>query len=383
MKHWNVIILVSCLLFIVSPIYSQSPASWEAYLYDINAQSIVVVRPTGSEPVFQIASDTTLEYAWLNHHIAISPDHRFVAVGSPGKHPVVVFHDIQQQTEFTTTIPTSDFSTLYQYVGAFSPDGTRFAFSYTGTSDEIYAGQLVIVDLIGTPGAVLQTITETEQPYFYPVSLDWRDEGIYYYPVAFGDAMPFGEMLLWNPITNVITQTERLHVDGYGDTLELTGEMVNISYNDSFAAEISPFPANIIEYRPQPLVSEIPTIAYHNPNHLSLPYPRWVLDGQAFLLYDQTLGSGWLVYRNGQILDISLPIDYEFLTGTPDGWLMFDPAGFGIYHYRFGANGLEFSQIATSQGPIILLERTPLGASVSSPFIPSPAIEAYRIRLKG
>lgn len=410
-KVLNLLLVVGCLLA-VSPSSSHAqddppvlPADWEVALYDISTREVVIVRPDGVEKLatpecFAVSTDTDYYLIKFSHIVAVSPDYRFVVVGMDNpSHAGILVADRQQETCFEALVEAGfmgmspgSLDTLvlasaasrvrsenYRYdVAVFGPDGTQLAFSYAPQCSE---GTILIVDLVESPGTVLQKLDWTEGSAFLE---DWRKDGIYFYSSYGCEPGMIGTLKRWEPTTRVVTDTGESFTRVYGDTLSLTGEtLVLIDYEEEYPNIRGMNARNVILYSSEDLAA----VVYYDPASTLSP-PIWVLDGNAFFI-EQTLvfrDSSTLTVPNGVCAEGTTMIEgwltQGILAGTPDGWLT--QHGSQLHHCQM-VNGEIVSTVidAKLNSPAVVLRQSPLGTTVSENMTPLPFAETFRLSFCG
>jgi hypothetical protein len=338
---------------------------------------------------------------WTQNVLAVSPDRRFAAYTFPSPDQVwVAIADSQANICFTAAVPdVIPVNNPRFYLGAFSPDGTAFAFGFgvdTNTLDGVIA-MLVTVDLAHTPGQILQT-RSFEQTYPLPVA--WDDQGIYFLEAALC-CEPYpntgGRLQVWNLAADEIHESDRYAFFGMSiDQLAQTGEIVSAKHDDDFLQDVVDYgaPGNVLAYASQPAESSDLVVIYHNPLDYAVRRVHWVQDGAAVLVqsaryippmyYDEPIteeAPARLIFRSGEVKDINLPAYTTFLAGTPDGWLMVlhsEPKR--ILHAQFIEDELVLTDLnlTTNAYALVVLQAPALGATAPQGFTPSGGVERFR-----
>jgi hypothetical protein len=162
---------------------------------------------------------------------------------------------------------------------------------------------------------------------------EWDETGIKLAPTCFAcEGSTSGFYSNWNPDTNEITPNVGYYHVG-GDTLLPTNEQIRPEQNPNYP--IDPEPSrdgwnNVIEYfatgNPDDAV-----VIYHDSSDLKLGEAKWVIDGQAYLLYPK------VIFRDGTVQTVDNLSDLLFIAGTPDGWLMQGRESHCLYYYQYQA----------------------------------------------
>jgi hypothetical protein len=372
----SILIMMGCLLAAApSPGYAQgdpATSTWHVALYDIATREVIIVRPDSVETLttpacFEVSTDPADYLSRYNHAAMISPDLRFIAAGTPETFPGVIVADLANETCVEVRIDDefAGFNTegipFVLDTGVFNPAGTQLAFAWGPP------GSIVLIDLAEAPGTILQS-----HDYVWPNPLNmkleyWDDEGIYFYGTCYDcGASNSGRLRVWDPATDLVTDTEKDLTRYIGDRLPLTEEIIVENKDLDYPHTGYEFELNVVEY-----VAEEPEtirqVVYHSPDLQDWPRPRWVLDGNGVFVRHT------VVLRDGQIIPVEAAACQTIVAGTPDGWL-------AQGEQSLTACQLEDGEVAatpvdvTLNGPIVLIGQSPLGAAASDSFIPlSPA----------
>jgi hypothetical protein len=389
---------------------ADSKQGWSVILYEIAGESsLIEISPAGVKRISTPGwgsppANADLHTNWSSNVMAISADRRLVAYGfspSPGDPVAVFFSNLKTNKQFATTVP--NLITVSQYarfnLGVFSPDGARFAFGYWDSVPESGStGMIVVVDLVKSPGTVLNT---------YPIGMDlpvmvnWNDQGILFFPTCQAcEGEPFGLLSLLDLGTGQFQETDQWFTQGIGDQLAGTGEVVTAIQDEAFAYLLdymSSSGPNILVYSSQPLKSAARTAIYNNPGKLTMPRPVWVQGGQAVLLIDAhtpyapystpRLSGGaptvTLLLRSGQAVDLTFPDGSAFLAGTTEGWLLYrrQADGTGTILKAVYRNGkLQTANTGFKlNGPVVVVESRLWASTTQSGFTPIPDLDRYRL----
>lgn len=321
----------------------------------------------------------------------------------------VSFYNRVTNTSAQAQSPGEDLAAIA--LGAFSPDGARFAASYIVFNNRDtydFTGGVVIWDV--ATGAIvnnspMNTIAVGEFPDFAAWALlgDWTADGLQIAPNCYACEGAFlGEWALWNPDTGVFIPNSGVMFNLlFGATLPATGEAA-LAFNDPRFLQrplMGMFPPmNVIVYAADGLLPdtfmEDPTPAvpvYFNASRLDLSAPAWVVDGHG-LLIRSSFATWDILFRDGSSTAATNDVDDRLIAGTTDGYLALrrDPFGEGLVEaVRSGrsaaenAGGLTYQTYAgfslTQAQEIYYVGGTELGASLTDaapfPVVQPPAPE--------
>jgi len=363
-------ILVVVVLAVFGFVRAQG-SEWEVVVYDGASGAFSIVTAGGVETLANVPPHARPTEDVPLNPIALSPDHRYAALMYGHTQELRLF-DIGEAICCPPIGPDED---GVEYVNAaFSPDSRQVAVSTVAIGEFPYVGHLTTIDL-----ATLTTIHQVSSDQF-PTSeiaaleLEWREDGIYFFPSCWGCEPPLtGTLLRWSPEDGQVVDTGEYY-DLTGRRLDLTGEWVYGEDHPSFPAGSIPefiAPSNVIVYRN----GSSTEVVYFNPDNLELPVPRWVLDGRAFLLREADGSAVTLVYRDGRQQTLPIRAQGRFLAGTPDGWLMVSEAA-GLSHYHEATDGeIVLAALGDFGDTVQLVDGTPLGATAGEGFAAIPIPE--------
>ena len=387
------------------PVVSASPtfSDWHLLVYEMAGNgNLVEVNPAGRTtlpmPGCFSPPMNTAYHNWQQNVLTVSPNRRYAAFTFPASDEVwVSIADSQTGTCFTATVPDVTPNDYPRYhLGAFKSDGTAFVFGFSAATDVSstgYIGMLVTVDLIDTPGQILNTRSFED---VYPIPAVWDEDGVHFLEAWLCCeyyANEGGQMQVWDPVADTLNESEQRAYFGTSvDQLAYTGEVVGAGYSDDFLQDVIDYgaPGNVLVYQPQPDAAS--TVVYHNPVDYAVRRAHWVHDGAAVLLqsteqpmfYDEPTFEEMparLVYRNGDVKEILLPVRTTFLAGTPDGWLMLlDSSPLRVLHAQYTGDTLIVTDLDISFDAyeVVVLESPLLGETVSPGFTPAAGVERFR-----
>lgn len=394
-------LLLLLLVFLVPFVAAaQGLAAWEVALYYESGQpgaktgEIVVLTPNGTTATYTVPAGIYAAAAPDSRaDVAVSPDRRYAAVafwsGSGGQLPSVAILNLETGTCCTYAAPPVADMDGYALAG-FSPDSTQLAISYIGFNDRnTYdtAGGLYVVDAATGATVASLTVEQASAALATPESTaflqpgTWTAEGVRFLPSCYAcEGVMQSPWYVWNPQTNTLLQTANAYFSIFGDTLDVTNELLLNAYNTAYptgeALGMFP-PANVIEYysqgvppapeQAQALQASAPVV-YFDPANLDLSQARWVLDGNAFLLQaTANVPQSVVVYRSGQQESVGLGVNDRFLTGTPDGFLAQRLDGW-ISYYQYDGSAWNVIDLDMFVAEVQVIDSPALGGSVTQPF---------------
>lgn len=363
------------ILGMIIPVTNAQSSNWQAVLYDITAYNLLFVSDEGLVETVQLPSAVWTTPDVNMDVIAVSPNGQYAVVKQyiEGRSFLVNLHDLNCCRQLVQVGASTELITA-----SFSPDSARLAVNYLvyppAPNDSPY-GLLAIVDVVSNQ--IITTITSNhfgQQWGVATLEIEWTPEGVTFFPNCWAcEPSLEGERMLWDFNTGTATPTGE-YVSLAGDVLLKTVEWIYGADDTRFAYSQEPYgmlpPYNVIVWR---LAEGNEIVIYHDPSNLNLPVPRWIEDGQAFIMYHYGGAVARRVYRDGQIRDLPISADEVFLTGTPDGWLAFHPQE-GLVGYKDGQRRL----LAKETGPLVVLRAPSLGETIKQPFaglpIPEPLV---------
>lgn len=390
------------LLFFLAPtaLQGQGLAAWEVVLYAQSGEpgattgELVALTPNGVTDRWAIPASAYGGEPVGLADAAIAPDRRHAAIALwgagdlPGAPPVAIIDLTSGACCTFVAAPVADVE-AYTLAG-FSPDSSRLGIAYVGFDNrEAFdtSGGFIVADAASgqiTSQITMDAINATlglDAFTVFPQPDAWLPEGIRFVGSCYACEGPFeSRYSVWNPDTNQVGQAANAFYTILGETLDQTGEMLYTTQNTTYpVGEIAGMlpPANVVEYYADgdPIAMNEregdeggAPVVYFNPADLDLRPARWVLDGNAFVIQgSETNPMGVIVYRDGSQTQVMFPASSRFLTGTPDGFLAQNQAGWVVYYQYTGA---QWNQIELEQLPFDarVVDHTPLGGSVLQPF---------------
>lgn len=253
---------------------------------------------------------------------------------------------------FHSNFRGTEFAAAYQYA------------DYDPVTDSIsYENGLMTVD--AATGAVtaqiaLPEIVEALDSQFDFLVEDvivgsWQDDGVHFLPscrncasyhlptyAMLGADIYAGLYYVWNPNGNTITQSaDDNHLD-FAERLAGTGEILQLGpaggYQVPEAQSYGVTGRNTVRYwRDDDAVMVEGRIVYQAAEDTDFAFVHWVLDGNAFLMYEPDSGAAALVYRNGAVQSVE-QLRGETVVSTVDGWLtVSEDEGVYAYSVEYGA----------------------------------------------
>ncbi|HLU11093.1 MAG TPA: SH3 domain-containing protein [Oceanobacillus sp.] len=333
---------------------------------------------------------------------AISPDHRYLAITSQvvgtDTQPPVAIYDLSTDSCCVYVQPPTQIPVTIYELGAFSPDGTQLALAWLTNDDQgtfPFTGGMIIVD--AATGAIVKSVSDQEIgaalgeefPPPWAVLGDWREDGIRFHPNCYAcEGVIEGEWAIWNPVTSSFVPASGEYFSfAFGAVLERTGETLLATQNLQFPASAEPsmLPTpNVISYvasgRPPRYYepSTAPAI-FFNEAYIDMGvHAEWVLDGQAALVFAPGTRDLTLLFRDGTQQPVFVSSSFNFLTGTPNGWLMLEDAANGQVLTLYTVEGAEVlatpvGDPLSSSSAIRVLDAPELGTSLTT-VTPFPEI---------
>jgi hypothetical protein len=370
---------------------------------DLSGQLDVISLDDGSLTTIALPPDWLSEGSRISA-IAVSPDHRYLVantqlVGTDTANPLMIYDLESGNCCVTVPDPVEDVAAIT--LGGFSPDGAQFSAAWIGfVSRDTYefVGGMMTVDVAS--GQIVHSVSSAdvsaalneEFPSPWAFLGGWEEDGIRFVPNCFACEGVFeGEWLIWNPETNTFTTSSGEYFNViFGDLLPATSEMLLAAQNPQFPMNNEPsyLPIpNVILYvhdRPLPRSfepSDAPVI-FADPNRADLTGgAHWVLDGEAALITPSESDVWTLLYRDGTQQTVNVPVNSEFLVGTPNGWLSLnnEPGGRVITLYtvdgappvgtRIGSPLAEAEYLRLLDAPALGTRLTHVSAVPSEPAI--------------
>jgi hypothetical protein len=332
----------------------------------------------------------------------ISPDHRYLAmtsqfIGADTQHPVAIY-DLATDSCCVYVQPPAQAPIAVYELGSFSPDGKQLALSWLAINqqgDFPFTGGMIAVD--APTGTIVGSISDREigaalgEEFPQPWALlgDWRANGIRFHPNCYAcEGVLEGEWSIWDPATSGFTVASGEYFSfAYAAILERTGETLystqNLQYPVSSEPAMFPIP-NVISYLPsgrpptffEP--SSSPAIYFNESQIHAGIFADWVLDGQAALISAPGTPDLTLLFRDGTQHPVFTSFDFNFITGTPNGWLMLEDSPNGRVLTLYTVEGAEVLATPLGQPLLVdsalrLLDTPELGTSLTNPA-PFPTI---------
>ncbi|HUN09452.1 MAG TPA: hypothetical protein PLQ56_22805 [Aggregatilineales bacterium] len=403
----RVFIIIAMMFCLTLTTYAQSDTNlWEFTLYVPGSEYLQTISAEGL--VKQEAIPVELkEMIWANIHL--SPDGRWIAFNQrePNATTVIYLGDLQRNSCCVEIHPDQIAETpnreWIRLIG-FSPDNALAVYLPPETDPNLqyepYPVFLSYETYLVDPETLI-SVKAGDFPENDEINVQWTPEGIASTDIHWcreGDScmkpmvpgtrrirQPFNDQITWERTALWDNQTD------YGDRLAFTGEYVTpYLYYPAYPEATNmnpPIGMYVLAWVQEPSTTgwyENPTLIYNFDtfwgewNEFRVE-SHWVADGHA--LFVRTTGSNdsetFVLRRDGERIDIEVDRFSDFLTGTPDGWIMLGPAGDSeeqpILHYQFNDDGVSVSTLtklpATHLSPIIL-NSPELGSSVNTPFTP-------------
>ncbi|GAB5493835.1 MAG: hypothetical protein Phog2KO_40500 [Phototrophicaceae bacterium] len=309
---------------------SQSSINWEITLYDEEIDALVRLTEAGS----QIIEIPPISYDILPnnpHEIEIverqlSDDGHYLLTFFYSFAPFqrdVVITDMQNGESRRAELPElADTEFFVSYLlGAFNPEMTSIAMPYV---DYMSGGGIAIVDL--DTGVVTHKLNVRE---LYGLSTawvnDWTDDGILFAPRCYGCQPKWRYFYrLWDIESDLITRTTIYNDVRNLDRLSTTGDVLYAENNPDFPLGGAGYPPreNVVTfYEENDIITQSSgQVVYYNeayPNED--PRPRWVKNGEAFLVY-QYQDHDMLIFRDGHNISFGSDPEQHFLSVSRDGW---------------------------------------------------------------
>lgn len=381
------LIIVLLLILSFRTIQAQDSTAWEVVV--LEGDRLLTITPAGiaetfSSPAFDpMRGGRLAETVITNGHIAVPLSDDTILVGDIRNQTccIAVSNPLPAYLEEIGVIPEKIM------LGGISPDGSMIVVGYVARGEPIgdwpysvnFYGELLAVEVAS--GQIIDQIPYTHQQYnVAPEFGPWLEDGLHYVINCFlcTHGPLISEQVIWQPQGNwLVTET---HYES-GSYLYATGELIEAAPNSNYAhlEQEGPLPLrNVIVYRPD--LSTNRTVVFHDPNHLSLATPEWVLNGNAYVFRSfENDTTRILVYRDGSIhfFTPTTPF-FSFLTGTPDGWLVEQDGA--VLHYLAPDTYTELGTL-DPKTPTYLVSATPLGVNAELPPMQSTVGEVIPLTM--
>lgn len=325
-------------------------SDWRVVAYDDT--SVFIIQGNGVEHI-TLPETAQNRVPRGNTNLMLSPDERYIVysdeIAEDTSNLGTFIFDREtsrvQTIEHPALTRTSDLNrNEFVKIGRFSPDGQEVVISVAGWD----YGTLLIVDVrtgeVTAEATTEALFNEDEDNRNYALIPQWTNEGMLLYPHCFPcEGFVEGYAYRWqarrlNADAPIISQTDiPYRVVSYNlisDYLANTGEVIMAQRNENYLdLQREGLGYNVLQYVTPNTVNGLDaSVIYSNPSvPVFLLSPRWVVDGEAYLLHNDNLPTATLVWRDGTSLSIDVEDAPYFVSGTPDGWLMRDETTF--YHY--------------------------------------------------
>ncbi len=362
------------------PARAQDTADWQVVVFADGANALQVLTADGVS--LTIPSGTlplrigTLPSAPL---VAVSEDRRALAAlnFAPNQRLSV---SIADHGSCCKSVRLADGGVAQANIGAFSPNGRRFAVSYLAITDQAagqFDSEIAVVDV--EMGAVVTRLQGGDIGGDYALLRGWGDDGIDYLPMCYGcDQPPAGSLDRWNPDTGDVTRDVG-YFDSVQDTLAVTGETIEPVRRPDYPLPVQQN-ADTQSTQPNVLVyGDDARVIYYNPRSLQIDAAHWVADGWEVLV--EHPDGDVLLDRAGA--QHPLASSDQFLVGTPDGWLATRAVNGAVEVVHHTLSNLGGIEIARFYHPVTVVQAPPLGATASHGGFPPIQSPVSRITCTG
>jgi hypothetical protein len=380
---WVVIVCAFCIGAL-----GLAQSDWQTMLYaDFGAKSGFLLG-VDAEGIHRIDLPETLytslvyespDDIYYTADASLSPDGRWLAVAfgkQDGSSSTLLIADVQGGACCWTYQPLP---TVYAFdLGDFDATSTRLSVAYVGEDAEPYVGGMAIIPAQIVEDSVIQNVPMNLNGTLAPeigagvwaIMGRWREDGIRFSPNCYAcDGGFIGEYSIWNPDTNVFVAHSGEIFTGFGERLNMTGEMIVAANDPTYVSsdQIGMFPpSNVIRYSPSGAIEGPDSrVVFANPAILDIAEVRWVLDGNAVLISQTGVANWQLLYRDGTTRQIDYSGGHRFIAGTPDGWLTLSSdaaGGTSIWHWNESGG----TQVGTFEGmmDVHVLNQTMIGVNM-------------------
>lgn len=361
LRKLGITFVVLLLGSLVGSSFAQS-GDWQLVLYSVNDNQFQVVESTGIVQTIPVPFQPALPESSFSGSVVLAPSRGVAAF--PQSDTNVLIADLVNQTCCTSVANPSQNPLQVLLGGAFSPDSTQFAIGFV---DQEFGGGVTVID--AATGNVISTMPGQAFDATTAIVSDWTDEGIQFVPTCWAcEGTIEGRYGIWNPTANNLETNAGDYFNFlYGaDVLEGTGEVIVGAYDPGFESLGEPgmFPAsNVVQFylnAESASSATNPQTIYQWLSPVNVPAPRWVVDGEAFVVQSDAVFD--MLFRDGTPIETPALESQQFLAGTRDGWLTYDPVLGELAEYTYGNGAVASSVILNNlSGDLIVVETPALG----------------------
>lgn len=369
----QILIFLGILFLTVPTTIQAQDTGWQITVFDFAGSRVVVLTEDGISQEFPVPKFAEFDTAYAP---VLSPDGKLLAFvgqnnnedGQPEAVHVYIA-DLENGTCCQQMPDPLEEGADIVYLGPFSPDSTQIAATvsriYTQTESLTFPIAVVAFDVrAGEVAAVLPDNSMMDGSV--AIFGAWDKNGLQIAPGCLACEGPSDATFqYWDVETGEISEPET-YVNFAQDVLPATGEAVAAIEEKDFPviqddALISP--GTIVAYYADR--TEATSIIYRAEELIGRA--AWVLNGDAILitLVNADFSSSTqavLLYRDGRQQILDLPVDGFVLSGTQDGWLLFEPDKKQVFHYQVGESGEVSSRLIADfdsylrvlQSPVLL-----------------------------
>ena len=358
---------------IATPATSQSDDGWEVVVFDEQALQIITLSANGIEHSYQLTPPVDRLVAPDNIRVNMSSDRQtaivhysyFFSSDDPIYESYIVDLSRPHVGRLIPQPPLVLDEVFLGYMsGAISPDDDAIAMVYRShdlsqNSGCCNSGGMVVLDIASN--ALIHHTMRSDSPYSARID-DWTDEGIFVAPnnPSSWRSVEF-TYRIWDPSEDQFTDTRRFFNIDWADRLATTGEVIKSNNHPEFplGGSLSGAPQrNVVElYLPTQVPDEeAAQVVYYDIDNLAFERAWWVIDGSAFLVENHDRGV--IVFRDGQQHEFELAPTHDFLSITPDGWLMVDAITYDVFYYQFQNGDVKMTLLADFSSAITIIDAT-------------------------